>query len=267
MKRLGVRRSPCFLLAVLFVVLPSVCVWGDEVVTHLDFYPGGRIKPGQLAEVLTVFVHVPATDPRFDAEDRKTWVLPTDQDLARLSQAPKLQRLDLVGGRITSHGVRQLRSLSDLSHLTIRQAKVDDELLAEIARLPNLKELRLLDCSLPDHAAKHLERMVKLKELSLLGCELHDDFLAKHSLPDGLEVLDISRTNAACSFISRLPVSLIELRASEIAIEEACLPQLEKLTHLKTLKIDSPELSSGSIKKLGERMPETRVNGHIFRGQ
>ncbi|MFO0896060.1 MAG: hypothetical protein U0836_01415 [Pirellulales bacterium] len=84
----------------------------------------------------------------------------SDDDVEFLAGMPSLRELDLQGTGVTSRGIDALRG-NQLTSLSLRGARIDDECLLRLLRLPSL---RGIDCRDTDVTRAGAERFVAARE-------------------------------------------------------------------------------------------------------
>ncbi|MBC7819067.1 MAG: protein kinase [Planctomycetaceae bacterium] len=159
-----------------------------------------------------------------------------DQLIERLDGA-RLRRLQFLEVPITNAGVERLSSiasLSELSDLLIRSARVDDDCLKHIAKFPDL------DCASLEGAPITDACFPQFKNLTLLnlgGTRITDDGL-RH-------LKDYPR--------------LIVLHLSQTSISDAGLKHLTGLTRLQELIIDRTKVTIEGVRELRIALPKCNV--------
>lgn len=138
------------------------------------------------------------------------WLYETRPDLELLRTAPKLSSLRVTGAGVTCAFVRSLVEYPFLTDLTLAHChSVTNEALASLATL-------------------------KLKRLDLTGVAVGDAGVGP-LLSDRLESLSVCSTSVTCDLLTRLPLSLKELKCS--AANERVLEHIGKLVNLSFLEI------------------------------
>src|SRR5262249_30161027 len=111
-----------------------------------------------------------------------------------LAPFTNLEALDLVYCPITDEGLKQMRGLTKLRKLVLRDAVISDEGLANLSGLVNVEQLDLGGTKISDAGVAHLRGMTKLKKLSLQSAALTDDGLRQLDGMSGLEELNLYGT-------------------------------------------------------------------------
>ena len=98
----------------------------------------------------------------------------TDLGVAKLAKLTKLRRLDISGSKITPAGLKALKNLPQLEHLSLWNCKaLDDSAAPELAALPKLKFLDLSYTSVGDQTLKSLAALSDLKLLYLTDTKVN----------------------------------------------------------------------------------------------
>ena len=100
----------------------------------------------------------------------------TDLGVAKLAKLTKLRRLDISGSKVTPTGLKVLKNLPQLEHLSLWNCKaLDDSAAPELAALPRLTFLDLSYTSVGDQALKSLAALPNLKLLYLTDTKVTAD--------------------------------------------------------------------------------------------
>jgi Leucine Rich repeat len=158
------------------------------------------IPPEYADEVIEVYWR----DPKLD-----------ESQLRVLRGLSTVEKIELAGSPVTSHGLLALRGLSQLYMLHLDDTRVDDTGLVELARLKNLEVLSLGKTLVTDAGLAHLERLPRLERLYLDETAVTDAGLAR------LGTL----------------VNLKELSLVDTQISDAGLKHLQGLKNLEMLKV------------------------------
>ena len=199
----------------------------------------------------------------------------------QLTGFAQLRRLDLSHTRITDEGFDRLVDLQALEELSIGSNRLDGGALDHLKLLPNLRALDLRGVQRVDSGiwglALNLENLRRLGELSQLqelrlgGATITDVGSDRPGRPDaermslpGLEALagltrlrtlDLSRQPVAVEALAVL-VGLPELRSLNldqcIALDDAVVPLLTRLSRLETLYLAGTGLTGEGLSRLTE---------------
>lgn len=110
----------------------------------------------------------------------------SDDQLAKLDEAPRLDTLDLASTSITDRGLQALSRAPNLRTLALSRTDVTDAGLAAVSKLPELRILLLYRTKVTEAGIEHLKKLSKLKTLELKhtgigkeGAELLQEALPK----------------------------------------------------------------------------------------
>lgn len=121
---------------------------------------------------------------------RATWV--TDSDLRKLTEYPKLARLDLSLTRITDQGMQEIKSLPAVTDLNLRFAEyVADEGIAVIKEWQKLERLNIHGTKISDTALEHISGIPTLEWLDVGSTQVTDVGLERLSTLPNLTALSI----------------------------------------------------------------------------
>ncbi len=97
----------------------------------------------------------------------------------RLSEAGRLQMLEVKSMELSEPAFSAIQRLSDLRHLRLRACGVDDSEVASLTKLSALEQLHLNDNRITDNAISQLAKMKQLAVLSIENNPLTADGLSK----------------------------------------------------------------------------------------
>jgi Leucine-rich repeat (LRR) protein len=183
-----------------------------------------------------------------------------------LADISGLKELKLGGYTIDNQSMVTVASMPALESLTIEDASIDAEGLAELVQIgPRLRSLSLARCSgLGDDELEAIGAFVGLRALVLRDMPVTGEFLQHLGAPERLETLSLNQTFlieesidaiVRCRHLKRLElaqnflspqavekistlVDLEQLNLTECGLDAASLEPLKKLDNLKTLLVE-----------------------------
>jgi Leucine-rich repeat (LRR) protein len=187
----------------------------------------------------------------------------TNQGLAHLARATRLQSLDLRGcSQIDAAGLEQLKPLGELNTLKLRGAFLDAACLRLLIFFPKLKSLTIEDAPLGDDDLAGLSAL-PLEDLALERCFNITDNGLRHfqSLPAlrALALRDIAILGPGLAHLARL-LELRTLRLRQTGIRDEFLPLLEKLPHLERLDLVQALITDEGLTALGKLASLTQLD-------
>lgn len=186
-----------------------------------------------------------------------------DSLLPLLQRFPRLRSLSLLGARLESLG--PLAGL-DLTHLSLRQARLGEDALAELPGFPNLVRLDLYDASNVDERidlstmrslevlefwdaeledTSFLAELSKLQVLSLGKTEITDEDVAVLSGLASLRSLSLRANRITGAVLRALPREITDLDLGHTSVSDVC-PHITRLTALRTLDLSFTGVSDTS---------------------
>jgi len=154
-----------------------------------------------------------------------------------LASFVNLESLDLVYCPVTDEGLAQIRGLTKLRKLYLRDAVITDEGAANLAGLVNLEQLDLGGTKLSDTGIAQLRGMTNLKKLSLQSAALTDEGLRNLA---GMKELD-------------------ELNLYGTRITNAGVDILQTFERLRTIDLRYTRLSRAGVDRLTATVPKCAV--------
>ena len=159
----------------------------------------------------------------------------TAEDLAALSRATSLRKLELTKSTINGAGLQHLNGLSDLYTLHLSGTNVGDEALPHVSHLHALEILSLNGTKVTDDGLENLAGLSRLERLFLNSTPITDK---------GLDHL------------ARM-TQLKELSLKDLSITDAGLLKLKGLVNLEILALDNnPNLTLEGIVALRKTIPK-----------
>jgi Leucine-rich repeat (LRR) protein len=181
--------------------------------------------------------------------------------LRALENLPKLQRLTIVGGGLTSAVTAAVGRLETLRSLTLSGAPLTDVTLRPLANLTELTSLDLSYTRITDIGLSHLQLLKKLQNLNLAGTDVAGRGLVhfKNS-PDlgNLNLTDTALTDAGAKDLLGL-TALSVLDLSETLITDAAVESLAGLKLLATLGVHGTNVTPAAVEKLTKAKPGLMV--------
>ena len=179
----------------------------------------------------------------------------TNQGLASVARATRLQSLDLRGcSQIDAAGLEQLKPLGELSTLKLRGAFLDASCLRLLSAFPKLASLTIEDAPLGDDDLAELSAL-PLEDLVLERCFNITDEGLRH-----FQALPKLRASLCATSPSSVPAWLTwpncrncaTLRLRQTGIRDESLPLLQKLPHLERLDLVQALITDEGLAVIGE---------------
>lgn len=161
----------------------------------------------------------------------------TDVSGRHLAALKNLESLDLISCPVTDEGVEQIRGLTKLRRLLLRDALISDAGMQSLSKLVNLEHLDLGGTQISDVGIKHLRGMTQLRKLNLLGADLTDAGLVHLGEMNLLEELNFYGT-----------------KISNVGIDA-----LKKLENLRHLDLRYTRASQAGVDSLLAALPRCQV--------
>ncbi len=98
----------------------------------------------------------------------------TDRGLAEIAGLTKLQRLELIGTRVTDLAAPTLAKFAALRQLNLYGLPITDNLVSALTKMPDLVEINLTKTKVTDAALSHLASFPKLEIVSVNGTGVTD---------------------------------------------------------------------------------------------
>lgn len=179
----------------------------------------------------------------------------TNQGLAHLARATRLQLLDLRGcSQIDATGLEQLTPLGELTILKLRGEFLDAACLRLLGSFPKLASLTIEDAPLGDDDLTGLTAL-PLEDLTLERCfNITDDGLRHFQTLPALRTLalrDVAILGPGLAHLARLP-ELRTLRLRQTGIRDESLPLLQQLPHLERLDLVQALITDEGLAAIGE---------------
>jgi hypothetical protein len=150
-----------------------------------------------------------------------------DESLASLRQLPALQKLEIVGKRLSASGLNRLSGLQNLEELTITSVRTPLEEPVSWSRLPRLQRILLRDTYLG------MLRLNSLPSLQRFGT-------SAHRAVTNVELVDCPEFLGSLSSRNRFGGTQLTAKNS---VTDALLPNLEYVRTLKTLILAGEDVS------------------------
>jgi Leucine-rich repeat (LRR) protein len=160
------------------------------------------------------------------------------KNLGDFTKLSTLEELTLKATPFGNDGLAKLGAMPMLRTLDLRATLVTDAGLAELVDMPDLQHLLLAELRITDNGLQHLTRLPSLAVLDLSG----------------------SRVTAAVKDLRNL-TQLEQLHLASTLVSASALPTLSQLKSLRILNLtdNCPAISSASVKKLEEELPNCAV--------
>lgn len=214
-------------------------------------------------------------------------VEPTASGIRRLAKY-KVTRMDLLNSSADDDAMKELGGLPNLMSLNITNTEITEKtFLSLVPKLKDLIVIRAEGTSLTDASAKALAGSPQLRVLDLNSCKISASaFDDVQSFPPGLSIIGLSKTGAndhTVERISKLCPNITQLELKDTSITDASIPhiikwknmntlyisntkitdkgakQLQVLTNLRALSLESPAVSKETLKFLEQRLTRCRM--------
>jgi hypothetical protein len=250
-----------------------------------------HLGPEYLDSISQVMFIPPVDYLPSETNGEPTLVRDGDVFLAALGMLPNVQRLLLAQASITATGLADLRKVSNLRELTLRDCRIDPPALFEVIReFRHLEKLEILGLPVTDSELGKLERLTSLREIRLTGSGITDAGLAHLNGLKNLERLTIFdgkvtgaglahlRGSAHLRFLGLHDGSGADLGAMEYhssleylslhysPIRDETLDFIKDFPHLKTLHLAGAEITDVALVHLSmlHELSELRLEGTII---
>ena len=187
----------------------------------------------------------------------------TDDDLAVISSAKQLRKLDLYGTNISDAGLVHVSKLGNLDSLNLGFChRLTNESVDSIVKLKRLKYLNLGFCRrISDAALERLGALTELETLNLSLTSVGDNSLKQISMLKKLDALDLDGTaitNEGLKPLTTLP-RLRSLRLIGTPISDNAIEHLSKLNKLRHLYVKDTNLTLRGLTELKRQLPDCRI--------
>lgn len=181
-----------------------------------------------------------------------------DQGLEEIKTLTGLQELGLRQAGITG---KSLAPFSALEVLDITLCPVTDEGFASVAGMSNLRRLWAGNTLITGAALAAIESLTKLEDLDLSGTEVDDEGLRRLAGLRKLRRLNLQGTrvtDAAAEILARLPL-LEDLNLYRTRVSNAGLARLKTLSNLRDLDLRYSRVTEAGIDELRSAIAGLRV--------
>lgn len=184
---------------------------------------------------------------RFDVSSLQMYK-PTDGDLAWLAQAPNLAEVGLSGARVHDKLVQAIAAAPKLRRLRVAGTPITLPTIQAIAKRSELEQVDLAETPVDDASAAALLAMPHMRVLRLDRTMTSDAALRGATSPELVELyLSTTRvTDTGLELLDRTP-KLEALGAGALALGDAALARIAKLTELRTLVLSQAKASSTAL--------------------
>ncbi len=183
------------------------------------------------------------------------YTLITDDGVIALENM-KLRALDLRGLMLSGSSCNALAKITTLESLKLRNARdIMDDSFLELKSLTNLTNLSLEDLAIGDEALNALEGMPNLKELVIMRTDLMD--ISALKCLKNLKKLTLREMNADLDVLAELP-QLEQLFLGESLVRDKDMNFFENLKEVNTLDLWNTQLGDQAL-ELFASFPKLKV--------
>lgn len=175
-----------------------------------------------------------------------------DEGLRHLRSLPDITWISLEDSPITDAGLIHLAELTDLTHLYLGKSQVQGPGLVHIKKLKKLEHLSLRYMPLDDEWLQQVGEIHSLQSLGLDDTQVTDDSVLLLATLPNLQWLWLDRTRVTGAGMTRLK-RLGELKMLDLdglKLKDADLAHLSELPSLETLYLDDTPASDEAFKHL-----------------
>jgi hypothetical protein len=181
----------------------------------------------------------------------------SDEAIGHLPALPKLEWLEIGGGRVSAAGLVPLKKCVSLRRLYIHDVRLDNDELAWLSDLTGLEALSLQRTGISGRILKNIKAVDTLKVLNLSGNGINDadmDFIAPMK---GLEVLALADTKITGAGIAKLQgmARLNELNVARCAVHDADVEFFLTMPNLRIVYAEGCGIGDMAIEEMKYRFP------------
>ncbi|MDR1384150.1 MAG: hypothetical protein LBJ67_09935 [Planctomycetaceae bacterium] len=179
----------------------------------------------------------------------------SDDVLHTSLQIPRLKKLRVAGGAITSKTLQQIAEQKNLEELYLQETPIQDGDLAIILpKLSQLQRLTLRGCNnVTDQCAESILALLRLRSLALIKMNLTRQGLEKIIKSQTITALDLRQCSALTAqdytLLAKMP-QLSDLKIGGFAVEDSVLETVTQLSKLTGLTIEDAMISSDGFAKI-----------------
>ena len=181
----------------------------------------------------------------------------TDSGASTLRKAPRLERLNLRGTKISDSGVKFLTELRHLRWLDIGITEVSDATVELLEALPELEFLAIGGNRVAEVGISSLRSLKRLKHLDLSGAQETDSGIWAVTVTDlnldeigdlaGLETLNLASPNK--EYVDAVSSGVPRLRGA-IRVTDFGAIQLARLSNLRRINLTRSLLTAAGVRSL-----------------
>ena len=197
-----------------------------------------------------------------DPEGVVRWIEATykemdDNAMRYLPSLPRLEWLEIGGGKVSAKGMEHLKGCRSLKRLYIHDVDLSGDTLSWLSGLPNLQALSLQHTRIDGKVLKNLSSTDSLAVLNLSGNQILDDDMDMIAQLSGLEVLALADTKVTGAGIAKLinMKHLIELNLEDCNILDKDLVSFLSMPSLRIVYAKGCNLNGMAIQNIIIQFP------------
>lgn len=174
-----------------------------------------------------------------------------------------LEYLDIQNSDISDNDLKLLVNSDRLRNLVLKNTKISNAALSHIARIKSLERLNLSHTAITDDVMSELGHLPNLSGLFIPGTAITDEGIKNlcQNAPPRFQEITLSTTKITDNAIVELQklgtISSLSLLSTNIT--DACVDELVKFKRLKFLEIRRTNLSTASLNRLKEALPDCEI--------
>jgi hypothetical protein len=197
----------------------------------------------------------------YDAAGRVRWIEASkgelsDEALAYLPRTPRLEWLEIGGGRITASGMAALKGCTALTRLYIHDVNLDNDSMTWISGL-RLEALSLQRTQLSPKAVPQVSGIGTLVVLNLSGNDITDADAGPLARIAGLEVLALQNTKVTGAGLAKLKgmARLNVLNLENCGIDDRDAQVFYSMPNLRIVHGAGCRISDDAVAEFNEKLP------------
>lgn len=181
----------------------------------------------------------------------------------KVAGLPNLEYLDIQNSDISDNDLKLLVNSDRLRNLILKNTKISNAALSHIARIKSLERLNLSHTAITDDLMSELGKLPNLSGLYIAGTAITDEGIKNlcRNAPPRFQEITLNTTKITDKAIVELQklgtISSLSLLSTNIT--DTCVDELVKFKRLKFLEIRRTNLSTGSLNRLKEALPDCEI--------